>query len=119
VAISLEKESSKDESPDEPYEWVIGATIIDGKAYPSYQFIVRPANSVCTESYLGPASDKFNTSYHVDFDEVGLTWVNGNCESFGYASNVEFVEEYPITDSQATSWEERFGTTLKELPYNP
>jgi hypothetical protein len=56
----------------------------------------------------------------VALDETGLVWSGSGCGSFGKVSETTLIEEYPITESEATYLTERFGfDDFRENPYNP
>ena len=108
------------ETEEEQPLYVIDVSMINGHAYPSFQFVVYPAYSGCPDDYLRPAVSKYNTAYHVDFDEVGLTYEGGGCGNFGKSSEVENNSEYPITESQAQYLQELFGfEDFRDRPYTP
>ena len=89
-------------------------------AYPSFQFVVYPPYSGCPEEYLRPAAGKYNTAFHAFFDEIGLTFVGGECGNFGKVSEVVSISDYPITESQAQYLEDLFGfEDFRDSPYNP
>ncbi len=109
-------ETPEDDSP----KYVIDVRIIDGKAYPSFQFVIYPPNDDCDYEYLRPAVSKYNTAYHIDFDETGITYSGGGCGSFGTVSSTIPDNNYPITEVQAAFLQEKFGfEDFRDRPYVP
>ena len=108
------------EPEEEPLLYVIDVTMINGLAYPSFQFVVYPPYSGCSEEYLRPAAGKYNTAFHTFFDEIGLTFDGGGCGNFGKVSEVVSIPDYPITERQAQYLEDLFGfEDFRDRPYNP
>lgn len=109
-------ETPEDDSP----KYVIDVRIIDGNAYPSFQFVIYPPNDDCDYEYLRSAVSKYNTAYHVDFDETGITYSGGGCGSFGTVSGTILDNNYPITEGQAAFLQEKFGfEDFRDRPYVP
>jgi hypothetical protein len=104
--------------PDTGSGYTMAATIINGKAYPAHQFLIYSAYSGCSESYVGPSPYGWKNSagqlivYHVDFDSVGLVKPSPVGCGFGKVSSTSYVEEYPISSSQADDWKKRFGISI-------
>lgn len=104
--------------PETGSEYTMNARIINGKAYPAYQFLIFSAYSGCSESYLGVSPYGWKNSagqfvvYHVNFDSAG--WVKpspAGC-GFGKVSSTSYVEDYSISSSQAADWKNRFGISI-------
>jgi len=105
-------------APNTGSEYTMHARIINGKAYPAYQFLIFSAYSGCSESYLGVSPYGWKNSagqltvYHIDFDSVGLVKPTPVGCGFGKVSSTSYVEEYPISSSQADDWKKRFGLSV-------
>lgn len=110
--------TSSNTAPNTSSEYTMHARIINGKAYPVYQFMIFSAYSGCSDSYLGVSPYGWKNSagqfvvYHIDNDSVG--WIKptpAGC-GFGKVSSTSYVEDYPISSSQATDWKNRFSISI-------
>lgn len=115
-------QSTTESNSDGNYKWEISAIKIGNLVFPAYQFMLSPPDDGCSESYLKPGpwhSDYHNIAFQLDPFATPVPWIPGGCGSFAKESQYTHNDHYPITDEQATIWEETFGTSMKYMPYSP
>ena len=81
-------------------------------AFPAYQFLVDPADGNCAGQHLSPYNQ--DVVYAINFNDVpGMEWDLYPKRGCGFgildSENIRYIENYEITDKQASDYTKRFG----------